>query len=74
VFAQQVQPFGTGHHLEVSLESRAQVVFARAAASLAGSSPGADVIVSGDAHLLDLKRFHGIDIIAPADALRRFGI
>ena len=31
----------------------------------------ADLIVSGDAHLLDLKRFHGIDIVSPAEALRR---
>ena len=32
---------------------------------------GADLIVSGDAHLLDLKRFHSIDIVTPAEALRR---
>ena len=31
----------------------------------------ADLIISGDAHLLDLKRFHGIDIVTPAEALRR---
>ena len=31
----------------------------------------ADLIVSGDAHLLDLKRFHDIDIVTPAEALRR---
>ena len=30
-----------------------------------------DLIVSGDAHLLDLKRFHGLDIVMPAEALRR---
>jgi len=34
---------------------------------------GADLIVSGDAHLLDLKRFHGIDIVTPVEALRRIG-
>jgi len=31
----------------------------------------ADLIVSGDAHLLDLKRFHGVDIVRPTEALRR---
>ena len=31
----------------------------------------ADLIVSGDAHLLALKRFHGVDIVTPAEALRR---
>jgi putative PIN family toxin of toxin-antitoxin system len=31
----------------------------------------ADLIVSGDVHLLDCKRFHGIDIVSPAEALRR---
>ena len=34
----------------------------------------ADLIVSGDAHLLDLKRFHGIDIVTPAEALRRISV
>lgn len=29
----------------------------------------ADLIVSGDAHLLDLKGFHGIAIVTPASAL-----
>jgi putative PIN family toxin of toxin-antitoxin system len=32
---------------------------------------GADVIVSGDAHLLGLKHFHGIDIVTPAQAVQR---
>ena len=31
----------------------------------------ADAVVSGDAHLLDLKHFHGIEIISPAVALQR---
>ena len=30
----------------------------------------ADLLVSGDAHLLDLKRFHGSNIVSPAEALR----
>lgn len=34
----------------------------------------ADLVVSGDAHLLDLKRFHGIDIVTPAEALRRISM
>ena len=29
----------------------------------------ADLIVSGDAHLLNLKRYHGMRIVAAADAL-----
>jgi len=33
---------------------------------------GADVIVSGDHHLLNLKHFRGIDIVTPAAALERF--
>lgn len=32
---------------------------------------GADVIVSGDRHLLDLGAWSGIDIISPADLLTR---
>lgn len=32
----------------------------------------ADLIVSGDAHLLDLKAFHGIDIVTAAVAVERF--
>jgi putative PIN family toxin of toxin-antitoxin system len=39
-----------------------------------GLAAGADLIVSGDAHLLDLKRYHGIDIVTPAEALRRIVI
>ncbi len=31
----------------------------------------ADLIVSGDAHLLDLKRLQGIDIVAAAIAVER---
>jgi predicted nucleic acid-binding protein len=31
----------------------------------------ADLIVSGDAHLLDLKRFQGIEIVAAAIAVER---
>lgn len=31
----------------------------------------ADLIVSGDAHLLDLKTYQGIPIVAAAEALRR---
>ncbi len=33
---------------------------------------GAELIVSGDAHLLNLKRFHGIDIVNTAEAWQRF--
>ncbi|MCA0244222.1 MAG: putative toxin-antitoxin system toxin component, PIN family [Proteobacteria bacterium] len=33
----------------------------------------ADLIVSGDAHLLDLKNFQGIEIITAAAALERIG-
>lgn len=33
----------------------------------------ADLIVSGDAHLLDLKSFQGIEIIATAEAIERIG-
>lgn len=33
----------------------------------------ADLIVSGDAHLLDLKRFHGIEIVTAAKAAERLG-
>ena len=40
------------------------------AAALTG---GADFIVSGDAHLLDLKRYHGIDIVTAATAAQRIG-
>ena len=32
---------------------------------------GADLIVSGDAHLLNLKLFHRIPIVTPAEALAR---
>ncbi len=32
----------------------------------------ADVIVSGDKHLLDLEAYEGIKILKPADFLRRF--
>jgi predicted nucleic acid-binding protein len=34
----------------------------------------ADVIVSGDPHLLNLKRFHSIDILSPRDAGERIGV
>lgn len=37
----------------------------------AALSAQADLIVSGDAHLLNLKRFHGIDIVTAAVALDR---
>lgn len=33
----------------------------------------ADLIVSGDAHLLDLKTFHGIEIVTAAVAVGRLG-
>lgn len=33
----------------------------------------ADLIVSGDAHLLDLEAFHGIDIVTAATAIGRIG-
>jgi putative PIN family toxin of toxin-antitoxin system len=36
-----------------------------------GVAANVDVIVSGDRDLLDLKSFHGIDIVTPAEALRR---
>jgi len=32
-----------------------------------------DLIVSGDDVLLNLKRYHGIDIVAPAVAIQRIG-
>lgn len=31
----------------------------------------ADLVVSGDRHLLDLKHYHGIPFLDPAEALRR---
>lgn len=31
----------------------------------------AELIVSGDSHLLDLERWRGIDILSPADAMKR---
>lgn len=31
----------------------------------------ADLLVSGDRHLLDLRQFQGIDIVGPADAVSR---
>lgn len=34
---------------------------------------GADLIVSGDAHLLDLKRFQGVEIVTAAVAVERIG-
>jgi len=37
-------------------------------------SAGVDLIVSGDAHLLDLKRFQGIEIVSPAQAVIRIAI
>ncbi len=40
------------------------------AAALAG---GADLIVSGDRHLLSLKEFEGIPIVRPVDFLRTLG-
>ncbi len=33
----------------------------------------ADLIVSGDAHLLNLKQFHGIQIVRPREASARIG-
>lgn len=38
------------------------------AAALGGR---AELIVSGDAHLLDLKRFQGVDIVSPSVAAKR---
>ncbi len=40
----------------------------------AASAAQADLIVSGDAHLLDLKRFQGIEIVNAATARERIGI
>lgn len=37
----------------------------------AGRAYGADVIVSGDRHLLDLAVWSGIDIVSPADFIAR---
>jgi len=34
----------------------------------------ADLIVSGDAHLLDLKSFQGIEIVTARDAVARLGV
>ena len=33
---------------------------------------GAHIIISGDGHLLDVKRYRGIKIISPSDFLERF--
>lgn len=33
---------------------------------------GAQIIISGDRHLLDVKRYRGIEIISPSDFLERF--
>ncbi len=33
---------------------------------------GAHIIISGDRHLLDVKRYRGIEIISPSDFLERF--
>jgi putative PIN family toxin of toxin-antitoxin system len=33
---------------------------------------GAHIIISGDRHLLDVKRYRGIKIISPSDFLERF--
>lgn len=42
---------------------------------LAAAQAGrADLIVSGDSHLLDLKQFAGIDIVTAAMAVRRIGL
>jgi putative PIN family toxin of toxin-antitoxin system len=42
---------------------------------LAAAQAGrADLIVSGDSHLLDLKQFSGIDIVSAAIAVRRAGL
>lgn len=35
------------------------------------SAAGANMIVSGNSHLLDLGRWEGIDILSPADAIMR---
>lgn len=32
---------------------------------------GAEAIVSGDAHILNLKRYHNIDMLTPAQALAK---
>jgi putative PIN family toxin of toxin-antitoxin system len=34
---------------------------------------GAQMIVTGDAHRLDLKHYHGIEIVSPTEALARVG-
>ncbi len=39
----------------------------------AALAAGADLIVSGDEHLLDLKSFQGIDIVTAAVAVERWG-
>jgi hypothetical protein len=39
----------------------------------AGLRPGADVIISGDTHLLELGQWQGIRILSPADALEEIG-
>jgi uncharacterized protein len=33
----------------------------------------ADCIISGDRHLLDLKKYKGIEIITPADYIKKYG-
>ncbi len=40
----------------------------------AALSARADLIVSGDAHLLDLKRFHSIEIVTAAEGVKRLGL
>jgi uncharacterized protein len=32
----------------------------------------ADIIISGDSHLLELKKFNGIQIVSPAEFLEKF--
>jgi putative PIN family toxin of toxin-antitoxin system len=34
---------------------------------------GADCIISGDKHLLELKKYKGIEILTPADYIRKYG-
>ena len=34
----------------------------------------ADLIVSGDSHLLNLKSYQGIEIVRPAEALKRLAV
>jgi hypothetical protein len=59
--ASQVVPVGIYHHIKDDPDDDAVLACALAT--------HADLIVSGDAHLLNLKHFHRIQIITPAESV-----